>query len=133
MGSSPRMRGSLNDIPQPHDGIGIIPAHAGLTMRHHFKQCCSQDHPRACGAHRTQRRVEDTELGSSPRMRGSHSEGVHRLLDIGIIPAHAGLTPLATSPPAHGWDHPRACGAHTTPSERGDKMAGSSPRMRGSH
>ena len=49
----------------------------------------------------------------------------------GIIPAHAGNT-YAT---IHAWlsygDHPRACGEHLEPSPVQNRIAGSSPRMRG--
>ena len=50
-GSSPRMRGSLDDRLLGHLVEGIIPAHAGLTGAHRVGFCRHRDHPRACGAH----------------------------------------------------------------------------------
>ena len=52
LGSSPRMRGSLDCLRVRVALLGIIPAHAGLTY--------------------TARRPTDGIMGSSPRMRGSH-------------------------------------------------------------
>ena len=58
MGSSPRMRGSL----LPGNGTqcmgGIIPAHAGLTPDERFDELMERDHPRACGAHFSLRRLD---------------------------------------------------------------------------
>ena len=71
-------------------------------------------------------------LGSSPRMRGSlilTSEVADRT---GIIPAHAGLTPDRRYHVSRSRDHPRACGAHIAVVLLIDGLAGSSPRMRGS-
>ena len=50
-GSSPRMRGSQKDKAHINSMWGIIPAHAGLTMRPHRLRQPRRDHPRACGAH----------------------------------------------------------------------------------
>ena len=92
MGSSPRMRGS-------HDwrvGIwrcdGIIPAHAGLTFLVLGVMHSRRDHPRACGAHLPSRMHSEAAMGSSPRMRGSPGLELCPIMNLGIIPAHAGLT-----------------------------------------
>ena len=70
-GSSPRMRGSLCDIVWVVFMAGIIPAHAGLTLCQCRQKDTAEDHPRACGAHRSVVNVLICVLGSSPRMRGS--------------------------------------------------------------
>ena len=70
--------------------------------------------------------------GSSPRMRGSLSDGYRRGKAAGIIPAHAGLTGYAGVWSADGRDHPRACGAHLDEPLLLRVGLGSSPRMRGS-
>ena len=50
-GSSPRVRGSLEDEDIVTSEEGIIPAGAGLTQRRRLLQSPGQDHPRGCGAH----------------------------------------------------------------------------------
>ena len=50
-GSSPRMRGSRSFLLDGRHGFGIIPAHAGLTVRTSPAAERCWDHPRACGAH----------------------------------------------------------------------------------
>ena len=52
LGSSPRMRGSLDIRPPYQREFGIIPAHAGLTIFMKSIKMTTGDHPRACGAHR---------------------------------------------------------------------------------
>ena len=92
VGSSPRMRGSPTSDQSTFFVRGIIPAHAGLTRPLWMHQTARRDHPRACGAHRTTGDFDIYWTGSSPRMRGSHRCHYRRLEDVGIIPAHAGLT-----------------------------------------
>ena len=65
-------------------------------------------------------------------MRGSREKKLHKTVDGGIIPAHAGLTFSGCAHGTPGRDHPRACGAHTTGPEVKAWRMGSSPRMRGS-
>ena len=68
---------------------------------------------------------------SSPRMRGKpHRVPEHDAL-VRIIPAHAGQTHACYHPDRDRTDHPRACGANTTPMLNTALRAGSSPRMRG--
>ena len=94
MGSSPRMRGSLGRLKGHTAVVGIIPAHAGLTAVRMGRQDNQWDHPRACGAHTGLSFPSETNLGSSPRMRGSQQSASPRFPVPGIIPAHAGLTLL---------------------------------------
>ena len=92
LGSSPRMRGSLEDIEWIDASEGIIPAHAGLTRSTRLVAAASWDHPRACGAHDVDGNKTSMSTGSSPRMRGSPRDRDRAALLKGIIPAHAGLT-----------------------------------------
>ena len=126
------MRGSRTLSFQHIPRRGIIPAHAGLTPTPCVNVLLRWDHPRACGAHYVLDGDEMSGTGSSPRMRGSRSEAEEARDVIGIIPAHAGLTPLAALRPFTLWDHPRACGAHRCAQDNVEKYMGSSPRMRGS-
>ena len=111
---------------------GIIPAHAGLTPRGPSSAVAPRDHPRACGAHTEVSDMKKQYEGSSPRMRGSLRLVSSYRSPSGIIPAHAGLTTVASFFSGPAKDHPRACGAHFTRAILVDSMVGSSPRMRGS-
>ena len=71
---------------------GIIPAGAGLTERRHKEICDGRDHPRGCGAHKTISYPIASNMGSSPRVRGSQPIPVTNSCGKGIIPAGAGLT-----------------------------------------
>ena len=86
------MRGTLFDERFRADGGGIIPAYAGNTRIHAPLLIGRRDHPRVCGEH--QRVVGELypRLGSSPRMRGTHSHFQPDVLTSGIIPAYAGNT-----------------------------------------
>ena len=132
-GSSPRMRGSLEDPIRNVLADGIIPAHAGLTSSAPRPTSAAGDHPRACGAHCTTILNSLCQQGSSPRMRGSLLYAIFIFDCAGIIPAHAGLTFTPKSITAVSGDHPRACGAHHVVRQRCRHRCGSSPRMRGSH
>ena len=112
LGSSPRMRGSLDVARSVIHLGGIIPAHAGLTCTSCSREIRWWDHPRACGAHSYVVHGGNGMEGSSPRMRGSQANRRHN--DIRC------------------WDHPRACGAHAIRSGTMHIGRGSSPRMRGS-
>ena len=132
-GSSPRMRGSHGFCDADVRVMGIIPAHAGLTMTLLCTAIRSRDHPRACGAHLACRRTKTRRVGSSPRMRGSPPLFSEADCRQGIIPAHAGLTESDEAAIPLDGDHPRACGAHAAFSWSKTCSLGSSPRMRGSH
>ena len=112
-GSSPRMRGTLPVVLYVPPAHGIIPAHAGNTHMIRLNLFQWWDHPRACGEHFPDGGNRYLETGSSPRMRGTRRAARRRLLDHGIIPAHAGNTPPALHYRAVHRDHPRACGEHS--------------------
>ena len=86
------MRGSHADADVDDALVGIIPAHAGLTLPPSGPTTVYRDHPRACGAHGCKIRGRARQRGSSPRMRGSQTDDIIRKSIMGIIPAHAGLT-----------------------------------------
>ena len=132
-GSSPSMRGSHSLHVVSDADAGIIPAHAGLTFHQLVDRALDGDHPRACGAHCPTAYQNGHSAGSSPRMRGSRISFCTSKIVIGIIPAHAGLTLIPKHDRLCPWDHPRACGAHSSLKSRRTNTTGSSPRMRGSH
>ena len=131
-GSSPRVRGSHENLCEGWTAEGIIPAGAGLTRPACSCGASPGDHPRGCGAHFSSVAPSRTSAGSSPRVRGSLYSDTPAKNAVGIIPAGAGLTYSELWVSCWCWDHPRGCGAHTTQSTRRMSRAGSSPRVRGS-
>ena len=113
MGSSPRMRGTLQSLALKLFPEGIIPAHAGNTHEHPRPHSERRDHPRACGEHLGFYVNALASQGSSPRMRGTLVVPRPCGRAVGIIPAHAGNTYGALRKVTNSRDHPRACGEHT--------------------
>ena len=92
LGSSPRVRGTLEGEWDGGGRSGIIPACAGNTGRPKVSKRNRRDHPRVCGEHNATVRVIPTGRGSSPRVRGTQIMHAHRFAIPGIIPACAGNT-----------------------------------------
>ena len=131
-GSSPRVRGSLDQEYTLDGWAGIIPAGAGLTRICTAASAACWDHPRGCGAHVPAQIMLFYMLGSSPRVRGSPRLLFMRDSFSGIIPAGAGLTANFSPEGRLSRDHPRGCGAHLSLIVYGLLCWGSSPRVRGS-
>ncbi|EFW09823.1 hypothetical protein HMPREF9005_1182 [Actinomyces sp. oral taxon 178 str. F0338] len=88
-------------------------------------------HPRACGENLDPVDAAARHQGSSPRVRGKRLERSRAHPQRRLIPARAGKTAGAASPPTCTRAHPRACGENdiTTTDDKG--QGGSSPRVRG--
>ena len=131
LGSSPRVRGTLEGEWDGGGRSGIIPACAGNTSRRTWTSCMTRDHPRVCGEHSARRYCRGKEWGSSPRVRGTRDDYLGQDEHQGIIPACAGNTATPMRHEASPRDHPRVCGEHPR-WLRGSIIArGSSPRVRG--
>ena len=130
-GSSPRMRGKLQQGQRHSERVRIIPAHAGQTQWQPKYSDRRPDHPRACGANGGLRAMGETCGGSSPRMRGKLLALIRHYEQNRIIPAHAGQTCATPCTALRSSDHPRACGANVRDTMYGTTQFGSSPRMRG--
>ena len=89
------------------------------------------DHPRVCGEHHAGEACGVACQGSSPRMRGTHTEELRSTAHVGIIPAYAGNTRSRRRARTVSWDHPRVCGEHRSGVAYALDELGSSPRMRG--
>ena len=126
------MRGSPNKFKIFYPVLRIIPTGAGLTDAPQLDTKAFGDHPRGCGAHVIKCRRYEFIPGSSPRVRGSLARRARLTLQLGIIPAGAGLTTPAAKKRASAGDHPRGCGAHTALLVEMPAVLGSSPRVRGS-
>ena len=112
-GSSPLTRGKRFSARSSSDASGLIPAHAGKTPRRGGDRRCIGAHPRSRGENRAcVHRAQPTQ-GSSPLTRGKPATSGLPHSPHGLIPAHAGKTPIDD-----------LCGA---------KHLGSSPLTRGKH
>ena len=112
LGSSPRVRGTLAPEQDAVRRSGIIPACAGNTYFELVHFLIYGDHPRVCGEHISPESMGRPELGSSPRVRGTHSAPTLIPPTHGIIPACAGNTILGAGTGEEVGDHPRVCGEH---------------------
>ena len=91
-GSSPHVRGAQTSTSDQVELVGIIPACAGSTLRTSSRRSPPRDHPRMCGEHPRKERTNEQNPGSSPHVRGAHTQACSRPLHHGIIPACAGST-----------------------------------------
>ena len=125
------MRGTPTAQRSANGHRGIIPACAGNTAHPWPHSPDTGDHPRVCGEHMPPSCSILTQLGSSPRVRGTR---VHELVGAvrhGIIPACAGNTGIRPSNRDLLLDHPRVCGEHDRFKRQYPHYEGSSPRVRG--
>ena len=112
-GSSPRARGTLNNLFGFVGHDRIIPACAGNTPPGMIPAAPETDHPRVRGEHRTQRDSGSPSCGSSPRARGTQGHHQAGQGHQRIIPACAGNTPYKAICRSMLADHPRVRGEHT--------------------
>ena len=130
-GSSPRMRGTPDQLGALRRRHRIIPAHAGNSSWRPGGVSGNPDHPRACGELGLQLERVAYHVGSSPRMRGTLLALGADLSSNRIIPAHAGNSPTTPVRGQSRADHPRACGELERVIDHLRRELGSSPRMRG--
>ena len=110
LGSSPRMRGKHWMAARMTSTTGLIPAHAGKTMRETLSSPAEWAHPRACGENGETIGQAGCPAGSSPRMRGKRRPRRQVRSPTGLIPAHAGKTVCSIIKANVAAAHPRACG-----------------------
>ena len=110
---------------------GLIPAHAGKTIRKMLTLRVGTAHPRACGENALKTGKGLDTKGSSPRMRGKPRRLRTSRAGRGLIPAHAGKTPTTRATKSSNRAHPRACGENVVSVDYKQVNDGSSPRMRG--
>ena len=130
-GSSPRRRGTPKVAPRGFDRARFIPAQAGNTGTGCARSASASVHPRAGGEHCRVRGLLHSFSGSSPRRRGTprrnrRAPQLHR-----FIPAQAGNTDCSWLVRRSSSVHPRAGGEHARAIVSGVRLAGSSPRRRG--
>ena len=109
----------------------FIPAWAGNTICNPRPFQSSAVHPRVGGEHRGIERWGASDMGSSPRGRGTRSDLAAMQLNRRFIPAWAGNTARWKRPRQTVTVHPRVGGEHTPAAPARCVPGGSSPRGRG--
>ena len=130
-GSPPRMRGKPADAATTPAPTRITPADAGKTRNIRSPQNPLKDHPRGCGENVQAEQAAPYDIGSPPRMRGKHCQGLLDAWLTGITPADAGKTSKIEHISLSVQDHPRGCGENTFVTPTRGSASGSPPRMRG--
>ena len=116
LGSSPLTRGApRRPIRRPRPA-GLIPAHAGSTVRRPLLCEPGRAHPRSRGEHCATFSAGVPGWGSSPLTRGAHTAQTHNRAPVRLIPAHAGSTYGLIAVAAAARAHPRS---------RGERLIGS--------
>ena len=130
-GSSPLTRGKRQASCVDVLLIGLIPAHAGKTRHTLCPSSSGTAHPRSRGENSNAADRSTPAGGSSPLTRGKLVEGA-RLFDVvGLIPAHAGKTPLVSHRAISRPAHPRSRGENEYQARKSVTVRGSSPLTRG--
>ena len=130
-GSSPLARGLPDAARQCRRLRRIIPARAGFTTSPAAVDPGSGDHPRSRGVYLAAPVVSSHTAGSSPLARGLRGPQPGPTPPQRIIPARAGFTTTATSPPPRRPDHPRSRGVYPVSWTLRVPDPGSSPLARG--
>ena len=131
MGSFPLTRGKPVERDGGGRGVGLIPAHAGKTTRRSPPSWTHRAHPRSRGENGTWASSSTPASGSSPLTRGKLSAATRRVLDRGLIPAHAGKTLLVVDGHLGRRAHPRSRGENSQRAAGDGSNTGSSPLTRG--
>ena len=131
IGSSPRRRGTPSSDRSACRHPRFIPAQAGNTASGRSSPSRPPVHPRAGGEHIPPRFSFGFRYGSSPRRRGTLWHAAPFTPRPRFIPAQAGNTLRNPAPRPQLPVHPRAGGEHRSRQRFEHRIAGSSPRRRG--
>ncbi len=130
-GSSPRVRGTLCVPAAMPDPPRFIPACAGNATPKRLRAALAAVHPRVCGERATISQHQIYGVGSSPRVRGTHSPDQRARVSERFIPACAGNAAVRVPRRVRKSVHPRVCGERTSGIVQLRRANGSSPRVRG--
>ena len=111
--------------------MGLIPAHAGKTRRRASRRSSGPAHPRSRGENAPGVQAGTPQAGSSPLTRGKHVGEIAARDHRGLIPAHAGKTPIVFEAANRCRAHPRSRGENIVAIWRAIGKLGSSPLTRG--
>ena len=130
-GSSPRVRGTVNQVGQFHLCARFIPACAGNSAAALDGFAVGPVHPRVCGEQGPIEVTVSPGTGSSPRVRGTVAKVNSWQSMARFIPACAGNSPHGRTPQPQPAVHPRVCGEQSNAGANSIDLNGSSPRVRG--
>ena len=112
-GSSPRVRGTDRWRAADRARRRFIPACAGNGSCCSSKRRCRPVHPRVCGERLRAGATSEPSTGSSPRVRGTATDGDRPRRMFRFIPACAGNGGVARALADKTTVHPRVCGERT--------------------
>ena len=145
------MWGQERDFPPASWGRRIIPTRVGTSCHKPYRYVHGEDHPHACGDKEEKEKLEQSSLGSSPRVWGQELD-INRppnivgiiptrvgtsdklklvLLTHRIIPTRVGTSQSRAKKETYRQDHPHACGDKKIDSVDSLIASGSSPRVWG--
>ena len=130
-GSSPRVRGTVDDDRTLSPLPRFIPACAGNRRRSSARGICGAVHPRVCGEQTFYTAREVQSRGSSPRVRGTVLLLFRDAETRRFIPACAGNRGDKFAGYRAAPVHPRVCGEQFDLLLSSEDNDGSSPRVRG--
>ncbi len=110
VGSSPRVRGTPWDSKSSMRASRFIPAGAGNAAEDFAHSKLLSVHPRGCGERKGHELLVVGQVGSSPRVRGTHPDSQGRAIEYRFIPAGAGNATGEQLIVADIAVHPRGCG-----------------------
>ena len=90
-------------------------------------------HPRRCGENKSTCLLSSMGSGSSPQVRGKHTQIYTREPTRRLIPAGAGKTERGRGIQGCRSAHPRRCGENIPRYIPANQLDGSSPQVRGKH
>ena len=130
-GSSPLTRGKPGHASHDHGFSGLIPAHAGKTLVSEATPEDSGAHPRSRGENTSRAILNPALAGSSPLTRGKQQGDYRPMLELRLIPAHAGKTSTVYKDGEAVGAHPRSRGENSPHCRTAVARGGSSPLTRG--
>ena len=130
-GSSPLTRGKPTRATWQGTHPGLIPAHAGKTHAAQAPASSARAHPRSRGENEKVTGECYPYPGSSPLTRGKRTPARRKILLTGLIPAHAGKTPIRAGRATSSRAHPRSRGENIFRGIIWPPPEGSSPLTRG--
>ena len=130
-GSSPLTRGKRTRCRRGGRRLRLIPAHAGKTRPWLARSQTPWAHPRSRGENTADDALTAQPAGSSPLTRGKQAYARSHPLPLGLIPAHAGKTPLLRRRQGREAAQPRSRGENVAAVDWLRPHRGSSPLTRG--
>ena len=132
-GSSPLTRGKSRSRRRCIGACRLIPAHAGKISPACSSTPPRRAHPRSRGENSWKLKGKAITSGSSPLTRGKLDGAINAVVNLGLIPAHAGKIRHPPRGNRHPEAHPRSRGENETDAGIEIEARGSSPLTRGKY